>query len=131
MATKINDVTFETYTVVSGFEVHGLVFADRQWDAADDELHVNHVFIKAHNCGSEFAKSFGDDELRVAESFTVCNIEVDFNIRGFESPDDVEDLVIDFMRCFLLGRAPFAMEYGWFRNSIRKKFDPSPFVKKD
>ena len=119
MSISINAIDFEVNTVFKGFEVNAEVICDKPWDLEEDQLHVNHLNIRAHNCGTQFCKSF-DDEYEVAEAFTVCNAGVDFVIRNFEKAD-IEELVVDFLRAWLLGLAPFAMSYGWWCSADRAK----------
>ena len=120
MSITISTVVFEVNTVFKGFEVNADVVCDKPWDLEEDQLHVNHLDIRAHNCGTQFCKSF-ENEHDIAEAITVCNADVDFVIRNFEKADDIEELVVDFLRAWLLGSAPFAMQYGWWCSADRAK----------
>lgn len=119
MSMSIASITFEVDTVFKGFKVNAEVICDVPWDYSEDEIHVNHLTIRAHNCGTEFCKSF-PNEYDIAESWLICDSSVDFQIRNFERPD-IEELVVDFLRCWLLGAAPFAMEHGWWCSADRAK----------
>ena len=119
MALTITSVSFELCTVYKGFEVHADIVCDQPWDIDEDQVHVNHLNIRAHNCGTEFVKSFAN-EYDVAESFCICDCDVDFVIKDFQKPD-IEELVLDFLRAFLLGLAPFAMEHGWWCSADRAR----------
>lgn len=130
MSASVSEIKVEVNTVFNGFEIDAVVSGSRNWDANDDELNITWLNICAHNCGTEFAKSFGNEGFDVFEAFTVCNTNVDFVFKGIESADDFEDLVIDVMRSFLLGSAPFALEYGWYRvPSEKRKFRVDEFLK--
>lgn len=119
MSVSISTIAFEVFTIFRGFEVDAEVICDKPWDLEEDQLHVGHLNIRAHNFGTQFCKSF-DNECEVAEAFTVCDTDVDFVIRNFEK-DDIEELVVDFLRAWLLGSAPFAMTYGWWCSADRAK----------
>ena len=129
MTASVKNIEIAVSTVFNGFEIDAVVSGSRNWDANDDELNVTWLNIRAHNCGTEFAKSF-DSEYDVAEAFVVCDTHVDFVFKGIEGTGDFEDLVIDVMRSFLLGSAPFALEYGWYRvPSEKRKFRVDDFIK--
>ena len=113
MAVTIEDIKFQVDTCFRSWEINAQVRASKSWDTLDDELHIDALKIMVHNCGSGFAKSF-PCEYDVADSYLVCNSEVNFDIRRFKGESDIEELVQDFVQSWCLGIAPFAMEYGWW-----------------
>lgn len=119
MATSIDLLVFSVTTVHKGFEISAEVYCDHGWDLEEDQLRVNHMRINAHNCGTEFCKAFGN-EYDIAEAFQICDADVEFVIRSFEQPD-IEELVLDFVRAFLLGTAPFALQFGWWCSADRAR----------